>query len=105
MDVIAEERLVATFLDGSPVPVVLRIGRPYAHSECDFACPVQAEGLRIWQGPKEFFGVSNWQSLMLALRFLRSMLATEVERGAVFHSEGGEDPIRVEELFAAQPTP
>ena len=103
MDVIAEHRLVATFPDGELVPVVLRVGRPYAHPKGDHACPVQAEGLRLWDGPSDIFGVGTWHALMLGLRFLRSMLATEAERGAVFHWEGAEHAVSVEELFVLGP--
>lgn len=103
MDVIAEYRLVATFPDGGPAPVVLRVGRPFAHPEGDHACPVQAEGLRLWQGPTDIRGVGTWHALMLGLRFLRDMLAAEAGRGAVFHWEGGEHPISVEDLFVLHP--
>jgi hypothetical protein len=99
MEVIAEHRLVATFPDGTLETVVLRVGRPYAHPKGDHACPVQAEGLRRWQGPSDIFGVGTWHALMLGLRFLRSMLAAEAERGAVFHWEGGGQAVGVEELF------
>jgi hypothetical protein len=100
MDVIAERRLVALFPDGGPVPVCLRVGRPAPHPKGDSVCPVQAEGLRLWEGPGEVFGVDSWQALTLGLRFLQSMLAAETERGAVFHWEGGERAVSVEELFA-----
>jgi hypothetical protein len=40
---------------------------------------------------------------MLSLRFLRSMLAAEAERGAMFHWEGGEHAVSVEELFVLGP--
>jgi hypothetical protein len=90
VDIIAEHRLVATFPDSGPTSVVVRLGRPYAHPNGDHACPVQTEGLRLLEGPSEIFGVGTWHALMLGLKFLRSMLATEAERGAVFHWEGGE---------------
>src|SRR5438876_681954 len=56
MDVIAEHRLEAHYPDGVVVSVCLRVGRPKPHSNGDYVCPVQAEGLRLWQGPKEFWG-------------------------------------------------
>jgi len=103
MDVITELRLVATFPDGGSAPVVLRVGRPYPHPKGDHACQVQAEGLRLWQRPTEIYGVGTWHALMLGLRFLRTMLAAEAERGAVFHWEGGEHAVSVEELFVLGP--
>lgn len=103
MDVIAEHRLVATFPDGELAAVILRVGCPYVHPNGDHACPIQAEGLRLWQGPSDIIGVGTWHALMLGLRFLRSILAAEVERGAVFHWESGEHPVTVEELFVLGP--
>ena len=100
MDVIAEHRLVASYPDRGPAPVVLRVGRPYAHPKGSHACPVQAEGLRLWQGPRDIYGVDAWQALMLGLRFLQSMLTAEAERGVVFHWEDGEHAVTVEEIFA-----
>ena len=103
MDVVAEHRLVVTFPDGGPVPVVMRVGRPFAQPNGDYACPVQAEGLRLWEGPNDIFGVSSWHALMLGLMFLRRMLAAELERGAVLHWEGGDHSISVEQLFVLDP--
>lgn len=99
MDVVAERRLIATFPDSAVVPVCLRIGRPRPHPKGDWICPVEAEGLRLWQGPTEFFGVGSWHALMIGLRFLHEMLATEVRNGAVFHWEDGQQAVTVEELF------
>ena len=100
MDVIAEYQLVAKLPDSDPVTVSLRIGRPTPHPQGDFVCSVQAEGLQIWQGPSDIFGVGSWHALMLGLHFMRSMLTAEVKRGAVLYWEDGEHPISVEELFA-----
>jgi hypothetical protein len=100
MDVVAEHRLLALYPDGAAMPVCLRVGRPRPYPLGDWVCPIQAEGLRIWEGPREFCGVDSWQALMLALRLLREMLAAEIEAGAVFHWEDGEHPISVEVLFS-----
>jgi hypothetical protein len=99
MDVVAEHRLIATFSDSGAVPVWLRVGRPRPHPKGDWVCPVQGEGLRLWEGPSELFGVGSWHALMVGLRFLHEMLAAEVRQGAVFHWEDGEHAISVEELF------
>src|SRR5690349_23988522 len=99
MDVIAEHEVLALFPDGEAAKVVLRIGRPVPHPESDWVCPVQAEGLRLWQGPTEIMGVGFWHALMCGQMFLREMLAAEAKQGAVFHWEGGEHPISIEELF------
>jgi uncharacterized protein DUF6968 len=99
MDVIAERRLIAIFPNAGPISVHLRIGRPAAHKEEGWVCPVQAQGLRLWQGPAKISGEDSWQALNLALLFLRRMLIAEAERGAEFHYEDGETPIRAQELF------
>lgn len=103
MDVIAEHRLVAMFPDSGPVPVVVRVGRPFVRQKGEYACPVQAEGLRLWEGPTDISGEGSWHALMLGLRFLREMLAAEVKRGAVFHWEGSDHAISVEQLFVLGP--
>jgi hypothetical protein len=99
MDLIAELRLTATFADGLSAPVVVCVGRPYAHPKGDHACPVEGKGLRLWTGPTDIFGVGEWHALMVGLRFLRSMLAVEAERGAVFRREDDDQSVSVEELF------
>lgn len=99
MEVIAERELLALFPNGEAAKVILRIGRPVTHRDGDWACPVQAEGLRLWQGPTEIRGVGSWHALMCGQRFLRNILTAEVEQGAVFHWEDGEHPIDIEELF------
>lgn len=103
MDIIAEHRLAATFSDGASALVTLRVGRPYVHPNGNHACLVQAEGLRLWEGPSDIYGVGTWHALMLGLRFVRLMLEAEAERGAVFHWEGGEHAVSVEELFVVGP--
>jgi Domain of unknown function (DUF6968) len=99
MDLVAERVLVALYPDGESVHVHLRIGRPVPHPNGDWCCEVAAEGLRLWRGPKPFRGVDSWQALLIGLQFLRDILSREAERGAVYHWEGGEHPIRVDELF------
>ncbi|WP_157369443.1 hypothetical protein [Zavarzinella formosa] len=84
MDVIAEQRLDLLYPDGELVPVHIRIGRPQPHPDGkgDWGCLAEATGLRIWDGPQEFFGEGSLQALMLTARFLHSMLLAEIERGA-----------------------
>ena len=100
MDVIAAHRLLAVYPDSGASLVHLRIGRPHSHPLGDWVCPVQTEGLRFWEGPKEFFGIDSWHALMIGLRFLRCILAAEMEdNGAVFHWEDGEQTISIDQLF------
>ena len=99
MEVIAERKLFALFPNGKTANVYLCVGRPAAHPNGDWVCPVHAEGLRLWQGPTNLFGVGSWHALMIGLRFLHKILSAEVQQGAVFHYEGGKQPIEVDELF------
>lgn len=104
MEAIAEHRIDFLYPDGQSVSVQVRIGRPYPHPKGDWACVVQAEGLRIWEGPSELFGVGSLHALMIGAGFLRSMLLAEVERGAVPHGEGGEVALGIDELFVLPKT-
>ena len=99
MDVVAEHQCVAMYPDGVPVLIVLRVGRPFAHPKGDYACSVEAKGLRIWQGPSDISGASTLHALMLGLRFLRAMLIEEADRGVVFRWEDSEQTVTVNELF------
>jgi len=99
MEVIAEQRLFALFQDGEKASVRLCVGRPVTRSNGSWICPVDAEGLRLWEGPTEFLGAGSWHALMLGLRFLREILSAEIKQGAVFHFEGGKKHVSVEELF------
>ena len=103
-DVIAERKLVASYPNDCAVQVTIRIGRPMPHPKGDWGCPVQGEGLRVWEGPTEIVGIDAWQALTLGLLFLRKMLRAEVEEEAVFHWEDGEDAIQIDELFAVDYT-
>jgi hypothetical protein len=99
MDTVAEQRIDFLYPDGRLVPVRVRLGRPYPHPKGDWACVVQAEGLRVWQGPAELFGVGPIHAIMIGAKFLHSMLSVEVERGAVPHYEGGTASMSIDALF------
>ncbi|WP_020470725.1 hypothetical protein [Zavarzinella formosa] len=98
-DVIAEQRLRVRYPDGELAPVVLRIGVPKPHPAGDHICSVQAEGLRIWQGPKALYGVGTFHALMIGIRFLQKVLAIEVERGAVLYDEESDERVDIADLF------
>ena len=99
MEVIAEHKLLVLYPDGAAIPVCLRVGPLIPHPKGDWVCWVQAEGLRLWQGPTSLFGDGSWHALMVGLRFLQEMLAGEVRQGAVLHWENGEYPTSLEEVF------
>ena len=102
MDVVAETRLVAVFDSGMSAKVALRIGRPVPHPKGDWVGTVQIDGFQAWAGSCEIYGVDSWQTLILSLRFVRSILLQEVEFGTAFHWEDGMDVINVEGLFIVQ---
>jgi hypothetical protein len=104
MDVVAEQRLSVLYPDGESVPVCLRVGRPLPGSQGDFLCPVEADGLRIWQGPREFSGVGSFHALMIGLRFLHNMLSFEVQRGAILHWEDGQQHLTINDFFVLHKT-
>lgn len=101
MDVIAEHPIDVLYPDGSMCQVHLRIGRPRPHpgGGGDWGCVVQAEGLRLWEGPSELFGEGSLQALMIGARFLQQMLSTEVARGAVLRWHDGTEVLHVDDLF------
>ena len=101
MDMVAEQWLDVLYPEGEMVQVHVRIGRPQPHpaGKGDWGCVVQAEGLRIWEGPSELFGEGSLHALMIAASFLHSMLSAEVERGAVPHWQGGAEALDIDGLF------
>lgn len=104
-DIVAEKRLRVRYADGAVVPVCLRLGIPKATGTNEAGCPVQAEGLRIWQGPKMMFGADTFQALMIATRFLHKVLAMEISRGAeLLHAED-DGELSIEDLFMLDVAP
>jgi hypothetical protein len=101
MDVVAEHQIDVLYPDGEMISVHIRVGRPQPHPEGngDWGCEVQAEGLRIWEGPNKLYGVGSLHALMIAVGFLHRMLSAEVERGAVLHWQGGEEALCADDLF------
>ncbi|WP_088253112.1 hypothetical protein [Fimbriiglobus ruber] len=99
MHPIAEHRIDFLYPDGEMVPVRIRLGCPFVHPKGGWTCAVQAEGLRIWQGPSELFGEGSFHALVIGVRFLHRMLVAEIERGAVPHWEGGVEALEIDELF------
>ena len=102
-DIVAEKRLRVRYPDGIVVPVCLRVGVPKPTRSDEAGCPVQAEGLRIWEGPKMMFGADTFQALLIAIRFVQKLLAMEVTRGAQLLHADEETPMTVEELFVLDP--
>jgi hypothetical protein len=100
MEVIAEREIDIAFPDARTAKVVLRVGRPYAHPQGDFACTVQLLGLQNRDFQCDIIGVDSWQALLLGVRFLQMMLAAQVEGGAVLRWHDGQEPVSLQELFS-----
>jgi Domain of unknown function (DUF6968) len=102
-EAVAEREIVCVFPDGRCQSISLRIGRPQRLSCGDWACPVSVDGL--YAKLRAMVGVDSWQALMLAIRLVKSLLETEVERGAVLHWPDDERAISPSELvsYGAQP--
>jgi len=105
METFAEHRLEVLYADGELHSVCIRVGLPRPHPEGDYVCPVQAEGLRLWQGPKDFCGISSFHALTVGIRFLYEMLSIEVEQGAVLYWEGTKEPVDLVDLFSLKKRP
>jgi hypothetical protein len=99
----AERKIVCVFADGRCQSVSLRIGRPHRLSGGDWACPVSVDGL--YAKLPAVNGVDSWQALMLAIRLVKYLLETEVERGAVLHWPDNEKAISPSELFSSGAQP
>jgi hypothetical protein len=104
--VIAEYRLCLKYPDGEAAPIGLRIGRPAELSAGRWDCRAEAVGrLRIddsHDGPPPLngWGGTSWEAMMAAVRFLYWTLYLEIRsRGAAVYDEGGQRPIRLEDLF------
>ena len=78
-EVVAER---AFALDGAEGAAMLRIGRPCAHSEGDWACPFQITGAGD-DAVYEAYGVDSLQALTLCLGMIRIHLAGLRQKHAV----------------------
>ncbi len=100
MDFIAEEQLDVLYPDGELVPVELRIGTPQRREDRNgWGCVAQAEGLRAEGRPREMYGLSSLQSLMIACCFLYRMLLIEVEQGAILRERDRPEEFSLDTLF------
>ena len=87
---IAERELLATQPDGTVVPFVIRIGKPYPELNGErWACPVWFDGLEPRYA--DMRGINSVQALSLAFSFSRTMLSHFVERGFIFSWPTGEN--------------
>lgn len=101
---IAQREVEIVFADGRREVIRLRIGHPYQSHEIDWCCRVSAIGIYVPPGP--IFGVDSWQALLLAQRYLESLVQREVDDGATLHWPPGDDrAMSVAELFSRGTNP
>jgi hypothetical protein len=85
-DWIASSRFLLVGTDHTERPLVVRIGRPYAISDSEWACPVDTDGLH-GRHP-DIHGTDSLQSLCLASSLVRRLLQEFVAKGGkVLHPE------------------
>lgn len=99
MNAVAVTTLSCTHSDGTAHPVQIGVGQPSPHPDGGWTCPVSALGLKLWEGSRDIAGVDSWQALILALTFLRRMLAEEVRLGAVLHWPDDVSEVGLDEVF------
>jgi hypothetical protein len=97
--VVAEHRIAVLYPDGQLKPVRIWVGQPHPHPQGDFVCPIGADGLRIWEGSTELFGVGSFHALLVGLGFLYRVLSQEVESGAILRWPDSEQVLDLRELF------
>lgn len=87
-EVIAETNVVMTGPDENAKTVHIRIGRPYAISAEEAACPVSMDG--FLGDLADIRGLDTFQALVLAVRFVKRLLAELEARGFQFDNQGGQ---------------
>ena len=100
-ETVAQTQIVGVFPEGDLRSLKVRIGKPRQLSESDWVCPLAVEGLL--EGPTELHGVDSWHALMVGVRFLREILQTAKERGAIYHWPDGSEVVELSQLFILGP--
>lgn len=105
-ETIAHRKIYAVDKDGRGFEIELMIGKPYAISPEEWACPAALIGLHgVFP---DLRGVDSWQALTGAHRLLKFLITCFVEDGRkLFWKEHG-DELTVDELFGGpqeQPIP
>jgi hypothetical protein len=97
-ELIAEEKLIAVRRSGERVEVRAGIGRPYAVSADEWACPVSLAGLH--DRLHDVHGTSSLQAMCLAASLLRQLLTYFVEDGGLLHHHDGRSPFDIAACFS-----
>jgi hypothetical protein len=96
-ETIAERKIVFENKSGERKSITIRIGKPYAVGDSEWACPVALDGL--YKDLHDQHGIDSLQSLNLAIGLARQLLSYLEEEGGRFFLEEGSAPIAVAEMF------
>jgi hypothetical protein len=92
METIATLEIVRLGSDGERVPFKVQIGRPRYDERGSWACPIQLVGLH--DKINEIHGKDSMQALCLGIRFVQSMLRSELDCGhRLLQSGDGDDEV------------
>lgn len=97
-EIIAERDLIGINPGGSRFTIMLKIGKPYAVENLEWACPVGAIGL--YQRLRDIHGSDSFQALMRAIEFLRQLLEYFIDDGGSILSVDDETPVEIPDIFA-----
>ena len=99
---VAQTKIKAMAPDGRTFSVRLGVGLPYEISKEVWACSVVLDGLQ--QRIPDMRGVDSWQALQLACQTIGQFLQYFVESGGkLYHDEGDDEELRLEDLFSKYP--
>ena len=87
MEIIAEMKIQMKSPEGNSRPISVQIGRPYSISPDESACPISMVGL--YPKIRDICGIDTFQSLALALEFVRITIRKWEEKGFKFEFPHG----------------
>lgn len=96
-EIIAERKLTGIDKAGEEFTICIRVGRPYKASDVDWACPVEALGLRNKLADQH--GVDSFQAIVLAFGLLQSLINEFIAGGGRVLGLDGKQEVNVLELF------
>ena len=94
----ASRTVLAADADGREFELTLRVGRPYAVSLEEWACPHEMRGLH--DRLPDMHGIDLWQCVQLVLKLQRHLLDDFTLRGGKLMWLHDRDPITPAELFS-----
>lgn len=98
METIATRDLLGTTKEGTRLRIHVRIGRPYAETKSEWACPVEVEGL-AGKLP-DIRGIDALQALWLAILIVRELLVGFVQDGGqLYWPDEPDHPLTIDDLL------